>query len=56
MLNATKMVIVKIEFSNNGSLYDMVFGQFVSIYDSNYENIVEFFSSSQSALIFFIFV
>ena len=29
---------------------------FVSIYDSNYENIVEFFSSSQSALIFSIFI
>ena len=29
---------------------------FVSIYDSNYETIVEFFSSSQSALIFSIFI
>ncbi len=57
MLNATKKWL-SLKLSSVIMVPFMVWFlvNFVSIYDSNYENIVEFFSSSQSALIFSIFI
>ena len=57
MLNATKKWL-SLKLSSVIMVPFMIWFlvNFVSIYDSNYENIVEFFSSSQSALIFSIFI
>jgi succinate dehydrogenase / fumarate reductase membrane anchor subunit len=57
MLNATKKWL-SLKLSSVIMVPFMIWFlvNFVSIYDSNYENIVEFFSSSQSALIFTIFI
>ncbi len=57
MLNATKKWL-SLKLSSVIMVPFMIWFlvNFVSIYDSNYENIVEFFSSSQSALIFSTFI
>ncbi len=57
MLNATKKWL-SLKLSSVIMVPFMIWFlvNFVSIYDSNYETIVEFFSSSQSALIFSIFI
>ena len=57
MLNATKKWL-SLKLSSVIMVPFMIWFlvNFVSIYDSNYENIVEFFSSPLSAIIFSIFI
>ena len=57
MLNATKKWLsLKLSSVIMVPFMTWFLVNFVSIYDSNYENIVEFFSSPLSALIFSIFI